>query len=79
MKKSDEQPNPEGADSLRDQDRSLDFDLEFPDAPDFVSQRTQYPLNKALEFVDEMQRMFPLTERQRQLREEVRCTEEFIL
>lgn len=77
MRKSDEPPNREAAAALRDQDRT--WDLELPDAPDFISERTQYPLDKALEFVEEMRAMFPLTDRQRALREEVRCTEKFIL
>jgi hypothetical protein len=77
MKRSDEQPSPEDTPALRDQERT--WDLELPDAPDFVSERTQYPLDRVLEFVEEMRAMFPLTDRQRALREEMRCTEEFIL
>lgn len=77
MKKSNEQPSPDAGDNLRDQQRT--WDLELPDAPDFVSRRSLLPLDRALEFVEEMRRMFPLTDRQRALREEVRCTEEFIL
>jgi hypothetical protein len=77
MKKSNEQPSPEAADNLRDQQQT--WHLELPDAPDFISRRSLLPLDRALEFVEEMRRMFPLTERQRALREEMRCTEEFIL
>jgi hypothetical protein len=77
MKNSDEQRSLEPADTLRDQERSCD--LELPDAPDFVSERTQYPLDRVLEFVEEMRAMFPLTDQQRAFREEMRCTEEFIL
>ena len=77
MKTSNEQPSPEENSALRDQERS--WDLELPDAPDFISERTQYPLDRVLEFVEEMRAMFPLTDRQRALREEMRCTEEFIL
>ena len=76
MKKSNEQPNPE-TDTLRDQGQS--WDLELPTLPDFASERTRYPLDQALKFVEEMRRAFPLTDKQRQLREQVRCTEEFIL
>lgn len=77
MTKSDEQPNRETSGVLHDQDRSRD--LKLPEAPDFVSQRTQYPLDRALAFVEEMRAMFPLTDSQRDRREEVRCTEEFVL
>ena len=77
MKNSNEQPSPDSTDTLRDQESP--WDLELPDAPDFVPERTQWPLDRALQFVEEMRRMFPLTDRQRALREEVRCTEEFIL
>jgi len=77
MRRSEEQPKRDTTQSLRETDRS--WDLELPDAPDFVPERRQYPLDRALEFVEEMRAMFPLTDRQRALREEVRCTEEFIL
>ena len=77
MKKSDARPSPEPSETLREQHAS--FDLELPDAPDFISQRRQYPLDKALEFVEEIRAMFPLTENQRAMREQVRCTEEFVL
>ncbi|HKQ37418.1 MAG TPA: hypothetical protein VJ063_05025 [Verrucomicrobiae bacterium] len=77
MRRSDEPPNHENPATLRDQERS--WDLELPDAPDFVSKRWRYPLDRALEFVEEMRQMFPLDDKQRALREEVRCTEEFIL
>ena len=75
MNESAKQPDPEN--TLRESDGS--FHLDLPDGHDFVSERSQMPLDQFLVWLDEMQQMFPLTERQRQLREEVRCTEEFIL
>ena len=77
MRRLNEQPSREDTAALRDRERSLE--LELPEAPDFVSKRTQYSLDRAVKFVEEMRVMFPLTDRQRALREEVRCTEEFIL
>lgn len=77
MNKSNEQPSPETTAALRDQSRSLD--LELPILPDIASERTQYPLDQAFKFAEEIRRAFPLTDRQRELREQMRCTEEFIL
>jgi len=75
MSESAKQPDPE--ETLRESESSYHLDL--PDAPDFLPERTQMPLDQFLNWLEEMRRMFPLTDQQRALREEVRCTEEFIL
>ena len=80
MKESETLPHKKIPSYLAKEDHAWYLALpELPEAPDFVSERTHYSLDKALEFVEEMRVMFPPTERQRELREEHRCTEEFIL
>ena len=75
MKKSNTQPHPDCV--LHD--RSETFDLELPDAPDFVSRRSRYGLARVMEFLEEYRAMFPPNAYNLKRRQERRCTEEFVL
>ena len=54
-------------------------DLDLPDAPDFISQRTALSLEQMLPILEDYRRWFPLTDAQRAAREKGRVTAEFIL
>jgi len=75
MSESGKQPKPEN--TLREPDNPYHLDL--PDAHGFVSQRSVMPLDKFLQWLEEMRAMFPLSEWQREKRRHDRCTQEFIL
>jgi hypothetical protein len=77
MKKSDMQPSPDGGNTASEKESS--WDLELPYEPDFVSQRTQYPLDKALDFVEEVRAMFPPRPDEAERRRENKCLVEFVL
>ena len=64
-------------DAFRESDNPYHLDL--PDGRDFVSQRSLMPLDKFLEWLEEMRVMFPLSDWQRQQRAQRSCTEEFTL
>ena len=75
MSESGKQPDPESM--LRE--TGDPYHLDLPDGHGFVSEHSQMPLDKFLDWLEEMRRIFPLTARQRDIREESRCTEEFVL
>ena len=75
MSESAKQPAPE--DTLRESDNPYFLDL--PDGFGFESQRSDMPLGKFLQWLEEMRAMFPLSAWQREKRRQDRCTEEFIL
>ena len=75
MSESAKQPDPEQ--KLRESESPYHLDL--PDAPDFYPEPSQMRLDDFLNWLEEMRRMFPLTDEQRAIREQARCTQEFIL
>ncbi len=54
-------------------------DLDLPDAPDFISQRTLLSLDQCLFLIEEHRRLFPPTAAEMEARRQRRVTAEFIL
>ena len=81
MKTFSVQPAPEiASDALVSHDAPISgFDLELPDAPDFISRRRALSLEQMLPLLEERRRWFPLSPSARALRNRSRVTAEFIL
>lgn len=54
-------------------------DLDLPDSPDFISQRTPMSLEQMMPLLEDYRRWFPMTDAMREIREKRRVTAEFIL
>ena len=54
-------------------------DLDLPDSPDFISQRTPMSLEQMMPLLEDYRRWFPLTDAMREAREKRRVTAEFVL
>ncbi len=70
---------PEASDAAPRELTALPLDLEFPDAPDFISRRSSVPLDQVLELLDQYRKWFPPTAAQIERRQKNRCIVEFVI